>query len=45
MTESAICGALRQEPYRRMESPQMIVGPSQILHPNRTLDGSEFLIQ
>lgn len=27
MAESAICRALREETYRRMESPQMIVGP------------------
>ncbi len=27
MAESGICRALREETYRRMESPQMIVGP------------------
>ncbi|MCS6295362.1 MAG: class I SAM-dependent methyltransferase [Nitrospira sp.] len=27
MAESVICRALREETYRRMESPQMIVGP------------------
>jgi predicted O-methyltransferase YrrM len=27
MAESAICRALREETYRRVESPQMIVGP------------------